>query len=111
MVDISKLNNISIYTLSGQYIGKINDIYINMKNGTISKLRVKAIEDTDEKNVGLRSLIGGIIVNDEEEQQPKSYKKDFVTVEYSKVRAVGDIILIDAGHTENPNQTSEVPLQ
>jgi sporulation protein YlmC with PRC-barrel domain len=105
MVEVSSLYNLDIYTVAGQYVGRIDDIILNIRLGTIAKLQVKAIE-TDNKHVGLADVIkkGLQIVPDE--NQVRTFQEAVLSVDYDKVRAIGDIMLIDP---DDLKQTTEKP--
>ena len=44
MVEVSKLRSLEIYTNTGHYVGRVEDVVLNIRLGTISKLQVRAIE-------------------------------------------------------------------
>lgn len=53
MVEVSNLRNLSIYTNTGHYVGQVEDIVLNIRLGTISKLQVRAVEPEKNKLVYL----------------------------------------------------------
>ena len=44
MVEVTALYDLDIYTLAGQYVGRVHDVVLNIRYGTISRLQVKALE-------------------------------------------------------------------
>ena len=44
MVEVSNLRNLDIYTIHGKYVGKVEDVVLNIRLGTISKLVIRAVE-------------------------------------------------------------------
>ena len=56
MVEVSSLRNLSIYTNTGYYVGRVEDVVLNIRLGTISKLQVRAIEP-ERKSVGFMDTI------------------------------------------------------
>ncbi len=50
MVEVSSLKELDIYTVTGHYVGRVADVILNIRLGTISKLQVRAIEP--EKKTG-----------------------------------------------------------
>ena len=60
MVEVSKLRSLDIYTNTGHYVGRVEDVVLNIRLGTISKLQVRAIEQ-ERKPAGLvNSFLGSI---------------------------------------------------
>ena len=94
MVEVSELYNLSTYTIAGEFVGRIEDVVLNMRLGTISKLQIMAL-DHEKKDVSLADIVknGFKIVPDDDES--KTFKKGLVNVDYDKVKAIGDIMLID----------------
>jgi sporulation protein YlmC with PRC-barrel domain len=94
MVEVSKLYDLDIYTIAGEYVGRVADVVLNMRLGTISKLQVMALEQ-EKKDVGLgQILINGLkIVPDDDEM--RVFQEGLLNVDYDKVKAIGDIMLID----------------
>ena len=56
MVEVSSLKELDIYTVTGHYVGRVADVILNIRLGTISKLQVRAIEP-EKKQVGFRDLM------------------------------------------------------
>ena len=40
MVEVSSLKELDIYTVTGHYVGRVADVILNIRLGTISKLQV-----------------------------------------------------------------------
>jgi len=94
MVEVSSLYDLDIYTIAGQYVGRVADVVLNIKYGTISKLRVRALEP-EKKNVGIREIFSSGLKFVPEEEGVQNYKEGLLDVSYDKVKAIGDIMLID----------------
>ena len=58
MVEVSKLRSLDIYTNTGHYVGRVEDVVLNIRLGTISKLQVRAVEP-ERKQIGLLDNIKG----------------------------------------------------
>lgn len=94
MVEVSKFYDIDIYTIAGQYVGKVADVVLNIRYGTISKLIIRA-SVPEKKSAGFINIItGGFKLNPEDEGVP-TYQESLIEVSYDKVKAIGDIMLID----------------
>ena len=86
---------LDIYTVTGHYVGRVADVILNIRLGTISKLQVRAIEP-EKKQVGFRDLMKrSFQVAPEEEHDVRSFKNDLLTIDFDKVQAIGDIMLIN----------------
>ena len=95
MVEVSNLRNLSIYTNTGHYVGQVEDVVLNIRLGTISKLQVRAVEP-ERKQIGLLDNIKGAFQGlPEENVGARSFKNDLLTVDFDKVQAIGDIMLIN----------------
>ncbi|MCL2116279.1 MAG: PRC-barrel domain-containing protein [Methanobrevibacter sp.] len=94
MVEISNLFGLNIYTIGGEYVGKVSDVVLNMRLGTISKFQLKALEP-EKKDVSVTDVLksGLKIAADEDELRP--FQEGLLSVDYDKVKAIGDIMLID----------------
>ena len=103
MVEVSNLYDLDIYTIAGQYVGRVVDVVLNMKIGTISKLQVKALEP-ENKNVGFREIFRNSLQFVPEENEMRAFQEGVLDVDFDKVRAIGDIILID--HQDIQKQVS-----
>ena len=95
MVEVSKIRSLDIYTNTGHYVGRVEDVVLNIRLGTISKLQVRAIEQ-ERKPVGLfDNLREAIQGGSSEETQSRAFQNDLLTVDFDKVQAIGDIMLIN----------------
>ena len=123
MVKVSSLKELDIYTITGHYVGRVADVILNIRLGTISKLQVRAIEP-EKKQVGFRDLMKrSFQVSPEEEHDVRSFKDDLLTIDFDKVQAIGDIMLINPRDMKKvrhdspvsdpiyPNQQPQVPKQ
>ena len=104
MVEITNLQDMDIYTIAGQYIGKIDNIVLNIRFGTVSKLLVKAVEP-QTNDVGLRKLLMDSIQFVPEGEESKTFQDRVIDVDFDKVRAIGDIVLVDPQEIVKPNQS------
>ena len=94
MVEVSKFYDLDIYTIAGQYVGKVADVVLNIRYGTISRLIIKA-SVPEKRSAGFMQIItGGFKLNPEDEGVP-AYQESLIEVSYDKVKAIGDIMLID----------------
>ena len=111
MVEVSNLRNLSIYTNTGHYVGQVEDIVLNIRLGTISKLQVKAVEP-ERKQVSfidnIRNTFQGV---PEENVGVRSYQNELLTVDLDKVQAIGDIMLINPRDIKKVNPEPPVPQQ
>lgn len=94
MVEVSNLYDLDIYTIAGQYVGRVVDVVLNIRMGTISKLQVKALEP-ENKNVGIRDIFRNGLQFVPEENEMRAFQEGVLNVDFDKVRAIGDIMLID----------------
>lgn len=109
MVEVSNLRNLSIYTNTGHYVGQVEDIVLNIRLGTISKLQVRAVEP-ERKQVGLLDNIKGAFQGvPEESVGTRAYKNDLLTVDFDKVQAIADIMLINPRDIKKVNPEPPVP--
>ena len=95
MVKVSKLRSLDIYTNTGHYVGRVEDVVLNIRLGTISKLQVRAIEHERKPAGVINSFLGSIRGEVPEENDMKSFQDDVLTVDFDKVQAIGDIMLIN----------------
>ena len=109
MVEVSNLRNLSIYTNTGHYVGQVEDIVLNIRLGTISKLQVKAVEP-ERKQVSfidnIRNTFQGV---PEENIGVRSYQNELLTVDFDKVQAIGDIMLINPRDMKKVNPEPQIP--
>ena len=94
MVQISNLYELDTYTIAGDYVGRVSDVVLNMRLGTISKFQVKALEQ-EKKDVSLTEAFKNTLklVPDDNELRP--FQEGLLNVDYDEVKAIGDIMLID----------------
>ncbi|MDR3222885.1 MAG: PRC-barrel domain-containing protein [Methanobrevibacter sp.] len=107
MVEVSNLYNLDIYTIEGLFVGKVVDVVLNIKLGIISKLKVKTFDLGEKKDVGIMDMIktNFQLVADENHIN-KTYSNELFDIEYDKVRAIGDIMLIDPKNLTSTSQES-----
>jgi len=113
MVEVSNLYDLDIYTIAGQYVGRVVDVVLNIRLGTISKLQVKAIEP-ENKSVGFRDILKTGLQFVPEENEMRAFQEGVLNVDYEKVRAIGDIMLIDPQDIRRPapaQSQSQTPPQ
>ena len=112
MVEITSLYDLEIYTMTGQYVGRIVDVVLNIRMGTISRLQVKALEPQN-KTVGMIDMFRKSLEFVPEEDEMRTFQEGVLNVEFDKVRAIGDIMLIDPKDIQRqaPPQQSQVPPQ
>ena len=108
MVKVSKLRSLDIYTNTGHYVGRVEDVVLNIRLGTISKLQVRAIEHERKPAGVINSFLGSIRGEVPEENDMKSFQDDVLTVDFDKVQAICDIMLINPRDIRR-NQEPQVP--
>ncbi len=109
MVELSNLYGLDIYTSRGKYVGRVQDVVLNIKKGRVSKLKAKAIS-LDKRNVGLKDVLKSSIKIVPESDEIKPLREEgMMDIPYDKVKAVGDILIIspDIEPTEVKPYTSE----
>lgn len=106
MVEVSALRDLNIYTVHGKYVGKVEDIVLNIRLGTISKLVIRALEPQKHKEVGIRQIFTRSLQMVPDEDEMRSYQEGLLTIGFDKVTAIGDIILINT-----PDVRHQVPGQ
>lgn len=99
MVYLTKFYNKKIYNTEGKYVGKVQEVVLNIKKGRISFFKTKAISE-DNKNVGLRDVLRNsmrIIPDGEDEEDENTTVKTegIIDIPYEIVTAVSDIIIVD----------------
>ena len=95
MVELSTLYNLDVYTTRGKYIGRIQDVVLNIKKGRVSTLKAVAM-NPDKKNVGIRDVIKttiNIVPSERDEIRPLQ-EEGTMDIPYDRVQAVGDILII-----------------
>lgn len=102
MVDLSGLYNLDVYTTRGKYVGRIQDVVLNIKKGRVSILKAIAM-NPDKKNVGIRDVIKTTINIVPERDEIRPLKEEgTIEIPYERVQAVGDILLISPEVAETP---------
>ncbi len=111
MVEISRLRDLDIYTVQGKYVGRVEDVVLNIRLGSVSKLVIRALEPEKNKQVGLKGLLKGSFQMMPEEDELRSFQEGLLTIGFDKVSAIGDIMLINAPESRRqvPNQNPNVP--
>lgn len=95
MVELSNLYNLDVYTTRGKYVGRIQDVILNIKKGRVSTLKAVAM-NPDKKNLGIRDVIKttmNIVPSEKDEIRPLQ-EEGIIEIPYERVQAVGDILLI-----------------
>jgi sporulation protein YlmC with PRC-barrel domain len=94
MVELTNLYNLDVYTTRGKYVGRIQDVILNIKKGRVSMLKAVAT-NPDKKSVGIKDVITKSIriVPEGDEIRPLR-EEGTVEIPYDRVQAVGDILLI-----------------
>ena len=109
MVELSALYNLDVYTTRGKYVGRIQDVILNIKKGRVSTLKAVAM-NPDKKNVGIRDVIKTTIniVPERDEIRPLQ-EEGVIDIAYDRVQAVGDILLISPEIASETTTTSAIP--
>ena len=94
MVELTNLYNLDVYTTRGKYVGRIQDVVLNIKKGRVSTLKAVAM-NPDKKSVGIKDVITKSIRIVPEGDEIRPLKEEgTVEIPYDRVQAVGDILLI-----------------
>ena len=95
MVNLSTFYDLNIYNTEGKFIGRVNEVVLNIKKGRISFFKTKALTE-DNRNVGLKDVFRNSLrlVPEEEDVNPIR-TEGIIDIPYELVSAVGDIILVD----------------
>ena len=102
MVDLSSLYNLDVYTTRGKYVGRIQDVVLNIKKGRVSILKTTAMKP-DKKSVGIKDVIKTSIRIVPEGDEIRPLKEEgSIEIPYERVQAVGDILLISPEIVEAP---------
>ena len=109
MVEVSKLRSLDIYTNTGHYVGRVEDVVLNIRLGTISKLQVRAIEQQPKPAGVINSFLGSIRGEMPEDNNMRSFQNDLLTVDFDKVQAIGDIMLINPRDIKKVNAEPQIP--
>jgi sporulation protein YlmC with PRC-barrel domain len=110
MVELSGLYNLDVYTTRGKYVGRIQDVILNIKKGRVSTLKAVAM-NPDKKNVGIRDVIKttiNIVPSERDEIRPLQ-EEGSIDIPYERVQAVGDILLISPEIVSEAVATSATP--
>ena len=95
MVDLSSLYDLDVYTTRGKYIGRIQDVVLNIKKGRVSTLKTIAMKPDNKKSVGIKDVIKTSIRIVPEGDEIRPLKEEgTIDIAYDRVQAVGDILLI-----------------
>jgi len=94
MVEVSNLYDLDIYTIAGEYVGRVADVVLNMRLGTIAKLQVMALEQ-ENKEVSITEVMKNIFQGSPDDNDLRVFQEGLLNVDYDKVKAIGDIMLID----------------
>ncbi|MBE6497712.1 MAG: hypothetical protein E7Z81_05495 [Methanobrevibacter sp.] len=109
MVEVSKLRSLDIYTNTGHYVGRVEDVILNIRLGTISKLQVRAIEQERRPTGFVNQFLGSIRGESPEDNDMRSFQNDLLTVDFDKVQAIGDIMLINPRDMKKINPEPQIP--
>lgn len=94
MVDLSSLYNLDVYTTRGKYVGRVQDVILNIKKGRVSTLKARAMAP-DKRSVGIRDVIKTSMRFIPEDDEIRPLKEEgTIDIPYDRVQAVGDILLI-----------------
>ena len=109
MVEVSKLRSLDIYTNTGHYVGRVEDVILNIRLGTISKLQVRAIEQQPKPAGFVNSFLGSIRGEMPEDNNMRSFQNDLLTVDFDKVQAIGDIMLSNPRDMKKMTPEPQIP--
>ncbi len=110
MVELSALYNLDVYTTRGKYVGRIQDVVLNIKKGRVSTLKTVAM-NPEKKNVGIRDVIKttiNIVPSERDEIRPLQEEGN-IDIPYERVQAVGDILLISPELVSETTTTQVTP--
>ena len=94
MAEISDLYGLNIYTIAGEYVGRVVDVVLNMRLGTISKFQLKALE-LEGKDVSFTEVFKNSFKITPNDDELRPFQEGLLNVDYDKVKAIGDIMIID----------------
>ena len=109
MVEVSKLRSLDIYTNTGHYVGRVEDVVLNIRLGTISKLQVRAIEQERRPTGFVNQFLGSIRGESPEDNDMRSFQNVVLTVDFDKVQAIGDIMLINPRDMKKMTPEPQIP--
>ena len=109
MVELSYLYGLNLYTIKGKYVGRVEDVVLNIKKGRVSTLKVKAItQESKNPAGGFTSLIRQGFNMHEPEDMNVNSDEGMMDISYERVQAVGDILLITP--TPQPKDAQEITV-
>ncbi|MCD4740684.1 PRC-barrel domain-containing protein [archaeon] len=92
MIHISELYGIDIYGDDGKYVGKVNDVILNLEKGRVVRITTEPLRFVSKV-------------------QAKSVLKE-KSILYKNVRTVGDILIVGRGRNTSPSDEEvKVELQ
>ena len=86
---LSELYGLTIYTNKGQYVGRVEDIIVNIEKGEVMCLTLKSFKSVREGGEEIRRVL----------------KEE--SVSYDDVVEVGDIVLVSKVPTPSPKRPSQ----
>ncbi len=109
MVELSYLYGLNLYTIKGKYVGRVEDVVLNIKKGRVSILKVKALtQESKTPGGGFATLLRQGFNMHEPDELNSNGEEDIMDISYERVQAVGDILLIDPA--SKPKDTQEVTV-
>ena len=109
MVELSSLYNLDVYTTRGKYIGRVQDVILNIKKGRVATLKARAMAP-DKRSVGIRDVIKTSMRFVPEADEIRPLKEEgTIDIAYDRVQAVGDIILISPEVSTTPVPAATQP--
>ena len=84
IMNVSELYGIDIYSSDAKYVGKVNDIILNLETGRVVRLTTEPLRAVSK-------------------EKAKAVLKD-KSVLYKNVVAVGDIVIVGKGKTTAPSE-------
>jgi sporulation protein YlmC with PRC-barrel domain len=93
MVELTNLYNLDVYTTRGKYVGRIQDVVLNIKKGRVATLKAIAVSH-DKKSVGIKDVMKSIRIVPETDEMRPLKEEGSIDIPYERVQAVGDILLI-----------------
>lgn len=107
MVDLSSLYNLDVYTTRGKYVGRVQDVILNIKKGRVSILKARVMAPDKVKSVGIRDVIKTSMRFVPETDEIRPLKEEgTIDIPYDRVQAVGDILLISPEVATTPTTTT-----
>ncbi len=105
MVDLSSLYNLDVYTTRGKYVGRVQDVILNIKKGRVSLLKARVMAP-DKRSVGIRDVIKTSMRFVPETDEIRPLKEEgTIDIPYDRVQAVGDILIISPEVATTPTTT------